>query len=149
MKTLIKTNLSKFLIKKRILLINASVFLIIMSFFTLSCIKEDYPVRLVFPELTTLPATNITATAAVAGGNITSEGGKAVTARGICWSTSLNPSIFFTDSMTVDGAGPGQFQSSIDGLLSNKTYHIRAYATNPDGTSYGQDLTFVTATAAP
>lgn len=147
MKTYIRTKLLKFLFQKRILLLNASGFIMLMTFLTMSCIKEDYPVRLVFPVLTTMPVSDTTATSAVSGGEITSEGGKAVTVRGVCWSVFINPSIFFTDSVTVDGSGPGEFISTIDGLLPNKTYHVRAYATNPDGTTYGQDLTFKTKAA--
>jgi hypothetical protein len=149
MKKNIRTALLKFLIKKRMMLINASVFIILMTFLTLGCIKEDYPVRLVFPVLTTAPISDTTSSSAVTGGNITSNGGKEVTARGVCWSVSINPSIFFTDSITVDGTGSGEFTSTIDGLLANKTYHVRAYATNPDGTTYGQDLSFKTKTAGP
>ena len=98
MKTYIRTNLSKFLIKKRILLINASVFIVLMTFMTLGCIEEDYPVRLVFPVLTTAPASNITASSATSGGDITSDGGSEITARGVCWSVFANPSIAFPDS---------------------------------------------------
>ena len=104
-----------------------------------SCIKEDYPVRLVFPVLTTTPASGITSTGALSGGDITSDGGKEITARGVCWTITIdNPSIAFPDSITVDGTGIGQFSSSIDGLLPDTTYRVRAYATNPDGTAYGQ-----------
>jgi hypothetical protein len=144
MKTYFRTNPLKFRIKKRVLLINSVFFTVIISFLALSCIKEDYPVRLVFPVLTTVAASDITATTAVTGGNVSSEGSKAVTARGVCWNVSGNPSIFFADSTTVDGAGPGQFASTIEGLLANKTYHVRAYATNSEGTSYGQDISFKT-----
>ena len=71
MKTYFRTNPIKFIIKKRVLLINSLFFTVIISFLALSCIKEDYPVRLVFPVLTTVAASDITATTAVTGGNIT------------------------------------------------------------------------------
>jgi len=145
MKTLVRTDAPKFRIKKRILFISSIIFTVTILFMASGCIEEDYPVRLVFPVLTTASATNITATSAVSGGNVTSEGGNAVTARGVCWSRSANPSVAFPDSTTVDGNGPGQFTSNIDGLVPDKTYHIRAYATNPEGTAYGQDISFTTA----
>lgn len=144
MKTYIRTKQSKIFTKKRILLINASVFIVLMTLMTPGCIEEDYPVRLVFPELTTAAASNITASSATSGGEITYDGGIGITARGVCWSVYANPSIAFPDSTTADGTGIGQFSSNIDGLLANKTYHIRAYATNPEGTAYGQDITIVT-----
>ena len=147
MKTLVRTDAPKFRFKKRILFLSSIFLTVTMLFLAAGCIKEDYPVRLVFPVLTTASASDITASSAVSGGDITSDGGNAVTARGVCWSVFGNPSVAFPDSTTVDGTGIGQFTSSIDGLLANKTYHIRAYATNGEGTAYGQDITIVTTTA--
>ncbi|ADQ80252.1 hypothetical protein Palpr_2116 [Paludibacter propionicigenes WB4] len=97
--------------------------------------------------LTTTVATSITKTTAVTGGNITDQGSSAVTARGVCWSTSLNPTI--VDAKTTDADGTGAFSSSITGLTSGVTYHIRAYATNDTGTAYGADLTFTTLGTEP
>ena len=145
MKTYIRKYIPKHIIKKRKLLFGSLFVTVIIMFFASGCIKDDYPVRLVFPVLTTSSVSGITGTTAVSGGDITSNGGKEVTARGVCWGSSLNPSIFFTDSTTVDGTGIGQFSSTINGLAPNKTYHVRAYATNPEGTSYGQDILFSTA----
>jgi hypothetical protein len=64
----------------------------------------------------------------------------------VCWSTSANPTTALT-TKTSDGSGIGTFTSSITGLTANTTYHIRAYATNSVGTSYGSDLTFTTTAA--
>jgi hypothetical protein len=90
----------------------------------------------------TTAASAITITTATAGGNVTTDGGFSVTARGTCWSTTANPTI--TGSHTTDGSGTGVFTSSLTGLSANTTYHIRAYATNANGTVYGSDLTFTT-----
>jgi hypothetical protein len=81
-------------------------------------------------------------TVATCGGNITSDGGSFVTARGVCWSTSINPTT--ADPHTIDGSGTGTFVSSITGLTPNTLYHVRAYATNSVGTAYGNDVTFTT-----
>jgi hypothetical protein len=94
------------------------------------------------PELITTEVNSITNESAVCGGNITSENGGMVTARGICWSTSANPTI--TDSKTSDGTGSGTFLSNITGLSESTTYHVRAYATNSAGTAYGQDIELFT-----
>jgi mannan endo-1,4-beta-mannosidase len=99
------------------------------------------------PSLTTTAVTNITQTAATSGGNVTSDGGATVTARGVCWSTSSNPAT--TGIHTSDGTGTGTFTSTISGLTANTTYHIRAYATNIVGTSYGNDLSFTTLAIPP
>jgi len=92
--------------------------------------------------VTTTAATAITITTATCGGNVVSDGGATVTARGTCWSTSANPII--TGSHTTDGSGTGSFTSSLTGLTANTLYHIRGYATNTYGTWYGSDLTFTT-----
>jgi len=93
-------------------------------------------------EVTTDPVTNITATGGTSGGTVISNGGPAVTARGVCWSTSPAPTL--TDPHTSDGSGTGHFTSTITGLTTGLTYHVRAYATTA-GTVYGNDEIFVPA----
>jgi uncharacterized protein (TIGR02145 family) len=97
----------------------------------------------VAPTLETATISSITTTSAVSGGNITANGGATVTARGVCWSTSANPTVTLS-TKTVDGAGNGTFTSSITGLTANTTYYVRAYATNSLGTSYGTQVSFTT-----
>jgi uncharacterized protein (TIGR02145 family) len=92
--------------------------------------------------LTTVPVSNITYNSAVSGGNITLDGGTAIMARGVCWSTTSNPTL--NDSKTTDGTGTGSFVSNITGLLPNTTYHVRSYATNSSVTGYGNDTSFTT-----
>jgi uncharacterized protein (TIGR02145 family) len=96
----------------------------------------------VIPVVTTSNPLPTGTTTATGGGNVTNEGGSSVTARGVCWSTSPNPTI--TGSKTDDGAGMGIFSSDLTGLLPNTRYHVRAYATNSVGTVYGSDKTFFT-----
>jgi uncharacterized protein (TIGR02145 family) len=95
------------------------------------------------PAVTTTAATSITLTTAASGGNITSDGGATVTAKGVCWSTTANPTTALS-TKTSDGTGTGIFSSNLTGLLPGVTYHIRAYAVNSGGTGYGSDLTFTT-----
>jgi len=101
----------------------------------------------VAPTVSTTPATHITSTTAESGGNVTSDGGAAVSARGVCWSMSANPTT--AGSHTTDGAGTGVFTSNIAGLTPGVTYHVRAYATNANGTAYGRDLAFTEGSVAP
>ena len=98
------------------------------------------------PEVSTSSVTNITSSSATCGGNVISDGGDIVTARGICWSTSQNPTL--NDSYSSDGIGTGYFFSNITGLTAGTTYYVRAYATNSAGTAYGQQTSF-TALALP
>jgi hypothetical protein len=93
-------------------------------------------------SVTTTAASVITTTTATAGGNVTTDGGSPVTARGTCWATTANPTI--SGSHTTDGSGTGVFTSSLTGLTANTTYHNRAYATNGVSTFYGSDLSFTT-----
>ena len=94
------------------------------------------------PVVRTNAVTNISYGTATCGGNVSSDGGVSVTARGVCWSTSQNPTI--SNSKTIDGYGTGSFTSNITGLASGTTYYVRAYATNEDGTSYGEERVFRT-----
>jgi uncharacterized protein (TIGR02145 family) len=96
----------------------------------------------VVPTLTTNTATSVTLTTAVVGGNITADGGAAVTAKGTCWALTANPTV--ANSKTSDGNGTGNFTSTLTGLVAGTTYHARAYATNTAGTAYGNDITFTT-----
>ena len=99
------------------------------------------------PAVTTTPVSAITSTTAISGGNIIADGGTPVTARGVCWSTTANPTV--ADSKTSDGTGTGAFISNITGLTAGTTYHVRAYAINSAETGYGDDLTFTTSILMP
>ena len=92
------------------------------------------------PSVTTGDISNVTANTATCGGNVTDNGGLTVTERGVCWSTSPNPTL--EDAHTVDGSGYGEFVSNITNLSLGITYYIRAYATNAAGTSYGEEISF-------
>lgn len=107
-----------------------------VSFTTL---QENLVVK---PMVTTLEIAGVSQTTAVAGGNVTSDGGAEVTARGVCWSASQEPTI--EGEHTTDGAGTGEYQSNLSGLTANTTYYVRAYATNSEGTAYGEEISFTT-----
>ena len=100
------------------------------------------PAATVIPSLTTTTVTAILATSATSGGNITSDGGGTITARGVCWSTSTNPTTASTK--TTDGTGSGNFISNLTGLTANTTYYVRAYAANSIETGYGSVISFKT-----
>lgn len=111
------------------------LFLALTSIFH-SCNKQEVP------TLTTSPVTNITETTALSGGTITSDGGKSVISRGVCWSENPTPTI--KNQITSDGAGGGAFISEIICLYGGTNYFLRAYATNELGTGYGMVLAFNT-----
>jgi uncharacterized protein (TIGR02145 family) len=92
--------------------------------------------------ITTSPISNISITSATSGGSISATGGSTVTQRGLCWSTSQNPTT--TNSSTNDGSGSGSFTSNLTGLTTNTTYYVRAFAINSAGTAYGNQQSFTT-----
>lgn len=101
--------------------------------FLFSCKKDKEP-AIVLPTVTTAQVSATTTNGAISGGVISSQGSAAVTARGVVWATAANPTIDLT-TKTSDGTG----------LQANTTYHIRAYASSSEGTAYGNDVEFTTA----
>ena len=122
-----------------------SLSLLIMIVILLSGCKKDEPATK--PSLSTTPVTNITTTTAKSGGVISDDGGATITANGVCWGKTENPTI--EGFKTTDGVSTGQFVSNLTGLDAGTTYHARAYATNEIGTSYGADMTFLTLGQVP
>jgi uncharacterized protein (TIGR02145 family) len=103
------------------------------------------------PNVSTTAITSITSNSASSGGSVTSDGGSAVTAKGICWSIAQNPTIevAVAGGLTTSGSGLGPFSSLIGGLQPSTTYYVRAYATTQFGTSYGQQIAFTTIGGPP
>jgi uncharacterized protein (TIGR02145 family) len=104
-----------------------------------SCKKEE-PVQLA--TLTTSAITSITGTTSISGGDISNSGGGDITARGVVWSTSPNPTT--ANNSTSNGSGIGNYTSDLTGLTANTSYYLRAYAINSAGTAYGNQLSFTT-----
>ena len=100
-----------------------------------------------FPALTTNSVSQITSSGATAGGNVTSDGGSAVTIRGVAYGTLQNPTM--ANNTTSNGAGIGVFTSTLTSLTASTIYFTRAYATNSVGTAYGNQMSFTTSAALP
>jgi hypothetical protein len=105
-------------------------------------ISFETPEDITIPIVTTTEVTEIKYNSAVCGGTVISDGGDAVTARGVCWNTSPNPTLL--NASTTNGTGTGAYTSNITGLAAGTTYYVRAYATNSIGTAYGEDIPFTT-----
>lgn len=116
------------------------VFQVLLLVILTSC-TSDIPTEIP-PKLATTDVSWITYNAASCGGNITADSGYNVTVRGVCWSTTDNPTI--ADSKTTDGTGSGAFTSSITGLTPGKTYYVRAYASTGKVVGYGETHSFKT-----
>ena len=109
--------------------------------FSVRCLRDTLG-TIVLPVLTTYSASKISSNSAISGADILYNGGAAITASGICWSTNTSPTI--TDNITSVGTDSGFFSCSISGLSPNTTYYLRAYATNSLGTAYGNEVSFTT-----
>lgn len=95
------------------------------------------------PVVETLSVMDITCLGAVCGGNVTDDGGTEITAKGIVWNTSPDPTVSL-NTKTDEGIGAEEFISSMTGLAYSTKYYVRAYATNSAGTSYGEAKEFET-----
>lgn len=104
--------------------------------------SEEDLIQLGYPSVTTYSISSVTQTSAICIGNVTSDNGSRVNSRGVCWSTSQDPTI--DDNKTLDGFGSGSYTSIITNLNPNTTYYVRAYATNSVGTNYGENKSFTT-----
>lgn len=93
-------------------------------------------------QLGTSPITNVSYQSFSSGGVITSDGGQDVTVRGVCWSTTPNPTT--ANDTTINGFGTGVFTATVTGLQPLTTYYVRAYAININGTVYGDELSLTT-----
>lgn len=119
--------------------------ILVISTFLYSCKKNTDDLRATYlPSISTSAVSNITANTATAGGNISNDGGSAVTARGVIWSTGTSAA-----NTTLDGTGTGGFTSNLTNLVPNTIYYVKAYATNANGTAYGNTISFATELAAP
>jgi len=104
------------------------------------------------PAVTTTSVTAYNNGGAVMGGNVTSNGGETLTARGIVYSTSNStPTVSGTNCTTqvASGTGTGLYTYNVEGLSAGTKYYVRAYATNSAGTSYGSVENFTTTNETP
>ena len=114
--------------------------LLIPIIFIASCNKATLPV------VTTGTVTRIQQTNAYSGGQLTSDGGAHVSSMGVCWNTSADPTV--SNNKTRDTTSLGLFTSHITGLTPNTMYYVKAYATNSEGTAYGDQVSFTSAVIA-
>jgi len=102
----------------------------------------------VLPVLTTSDISSKGTATATAGGNITDDGGLPIVERGICWSTSSDPTLH-NHFQKEGGDGTGSYSVPMSGLLPGTRYYARAYASNSVATGYGPQISFTTVPAAP
>lgn len=123
-----------------------NLFIISVVLFFTACSSSDdnpnIPINSSLPSLQTTAISNITSNSCSSGGTVTSTGTSAIISQGICWSTSINPTL--ENNHTTESIDTNSFTSTISSLSPNTVYHVRAYATNNSGTGYGNDVSFTT-----
>lgn len=106
-------------------------------------IKAEEKFNLGFtPTIETKALSPKSGTTQLSGGNILSDGYSAITAKGVVWNTSSNPTVALS-TKTNEGSGDGLFNSLISPLIQFTNYYTRAYAINSKGTGYGQEINFL------
>lgn len=128
---------------KTTVLLGVSAFFLLLLISQTGC-KENELDNTQLPMLSTLAIQEVSSQSANSGGEITSDGDAPVTARGLVWNTSENPTIEINEGMTTDGEGVGTFTSALTNLSPYSIYYARAYAVNSKGTNYGNQIEFET-----
>lgn len=127
------------------------LFSVILVILFTACGKKDVivptptplaPTPITIATITTMAANNVNDVLASSGGNITNNGGAAITESGICYATTANPSI--TNTIVSNSGGGNSFVSILTGLNPSTFYYVRAYAKNSIGIGYGNEVTFTT-----
>ena len=114
------------------------LFMLMVVMTMMSCVPEVEKAT-----VETKDVTDVTSSSARVVCNVSDDGGSEVSSRGVCWDTIYNPVIETASSMAA-GSGVGNYECEIDGLNSNTTYYVRAYAINSAGVSYGKEIIFNT-----
>ncbi len=93
-------------------------------------------------KVRTARVTSITGTTALSGGHVINSGPEPVLSRGLCYDTRPNPATL--NQIVNAGSGAGIFSASLTGLIPGTSYFVRAFATTPSGTVYGNQDRFIT-----
>jgi uncharacterized protein (TIGR02145 family) len=128
--------------KTKIALLFITAFICSLS----ACDDSEEPKTLA--TVTTITPTSVTINSATVGGNISSNGGDAITSSGVVYSSNVAVPTTADNKLEITAAN-GPFSGSLTGLASGTMYHTRAYATNGQGTSYGEVIDFTTGNQAP
>lgn len=93
------------------------------------------------PQVTTQTVTDISRTTgrATFHGTIVDAGEPTYTERGFVYSTTHNPMVSSDTKVIAAGKGVGEFSANASNLQVGNVYYVRSYATNTQGTAYGEE----------
>lgn len=97
-------------------------------------------------SVTTDAALDVTNSSATLGGEVTGDGRRAVSERGVVYGVTPLPALGNGTALPAAASGTGTFTVAVSGLSEGTTYFARAYATNNLGTTYGEQVIFTTDT---
>ena len=115
-------------------IVNLFILIVLSQFIVSSCSKENEEELKFVPELGATEVSSVTFSTVSISGSVIGNGNDEVLERGVCWDTSLEPTVL--KNKVIDGQGEGNFNCTIDNLLPNSQYYIRAYAINSTGIAY-------------
>jgi uncharacterized protein (TIGR02145 family) len=99
------------------------------------------------PKILTGNPDSVTASSVQIKTNISKTGPYPILSKGVCWSTYSSPTL--NDNYIIEESNGLEFKSIISDLIENTTYYIRSYATNKNGTFYGNEKIFKTRDGVP
>lgn len=100
------------------------------------------------PGVTTLGYEDVTGNSVLVNGRIDDDGGEDLTSYGFAYAETSDPTIDGF-KLEVGKDGDGNYQGQLTGLKTETKYYIRAYATNTNGTSYGEEIEITTTNGIP
>lgn len=95
------------------------------------------------PVVKTVSLTKLTPASVEVKSEIISDGGEAITAAGICWIasvSSIDPTV--QNNLIIATVKSGAYTTTVSNLQQKVAYSFRAYATNKNGTAYGETVNF-------
>ena len=94
------------------------------------------------PTVQTNAVSNPTENSVQANANVTADGGREITSRGVVWGTASMPTMEENLGSLISPGGLGSFNVNITGLVVGTTYYIRSFAVNEVGVAFGNQVTF-------
>lgn len=117
--------------------VNKYIWFFLIAFSLWGCKKEPSVTVATIPSVSSTAVSSITSTSATSGGTILFDGDATITSKGVCYSTTANPTL--SNNVITAGSGSASFTCDLTGLTPNTTYYLRAFATNTAGTGYSNN----------
>ncbi len=108
------------------------------SMYYVRCVKPAGIPSLITKEITVDENYNY-----FSGGIFVLPGSSAVFSKGVVWSAESNPTLMNNTGLTDEGSGADEYICQMYEIQPGETYYLRAYASNNEGTAYGNTISFV------